>query len=150
MWLLLTLITVQITHAYNFTYFDLALKQCDRYSQWSIHGFWPEYNQTSWPQFCDPSRYKDFKPATIAAFRDLMDKYWYVCNYEYIMENWAFWTHEWQKHGTCQPLPPAVYFRRTIDIFLDVQKNKWHGCCLRGTECLIHINQSTYKWTGKC
>ena len=150
-----------LAKAANVTYNDLALKRCelDGYetveSQWSIHGLWPEYNKTNWPQFCDSLRYKEFQPQTIAAFRDLMNKYWYVC--DSALNNWAFWVHEWKKHGTCQPLPPAVYFRRTIDMFLEAQRVNWYGCCDstyglvdNRLECLIHINRSTYKWLGKC
>lgn len=144
----LTLAFAVTNYIGNVTYDDLALKRC--YNQWSIHGLWPEYNQTNWPQFCDPSRYKDLQPQTIAPFRDLMEKYWYVCDSYDDTENWFFWVHEWQKHGTCQPLPAGVYFRRTIDIFLEAQRINWYNCCSTGVECLIHINRSTYRWLGKC
>lgn len=146
-WILFLLACIEAT---NVTYDDLALKRCEN-NQWSIHGLWPEYNQTNWPQFCDPSRYKDLKPQVLAPFRDLMDKYWYVCESYNAMENWEFWVHEWQKHGTCQPLPVAVYFRRTIDMFLDAQRADWYGCCNNNeSQCLIHLNRTTYKWLGKC
>lgn len=149
----------------NVTYDDLALIRCEyipvsRQYEWSIHGLWPEYNQTTWPQFCNTSRYKEFTPQSIAAFRDLMNKYWSGCEPLSFAEDdtWQFWVHEWQKHGTCQPLPPSMYFRRTIDLFLEAQKANWYGCCdssygLTGdyrNQCLIHINKTTYQWTGKC
>ncbi len=131
--------------AADVTYDDLALKKCNG-PNWSIHGLWPEYDQKSWPQFCDNSRYKDLTEAVIAPILPLMQQYWFSCG----NDNWGFWVHEWQKHGTCQPLPPVMYFRRTIDLFIEAQKNNWYGCSSTGSELLLHVDKVTFKWTGKC
>jgi ribonuclease I len=149
--LVLIIANAYICEAANITYDDLAIKKCDTVSQWSIHGFWPEYNQTNWPQYCDSKRYGDLTPAIVAPIRSLMEKYWYSCE-QLDADNWSFWVHEWRKHGTCQPLPVLIYFRRTIDLFLDTQKKCYYGCCDKAAEtsCLIHINKTTYTWTGKC
>lgn len=82
-----------------------------------------------------------------------MDKYWYSCYGDGSFNNMAFWTWEWQKHGTCQPLGPSLYFRNTIDIFLEAYKKDWYGCCFssgKDPQCLIHINKADHKWTGRC
>lgn len=149
------LILSTLAYTMNITYDDLALKKCE-FNQWSIHGFWPEYNKTNWPQFCNSSRYNEFQPKTILPILDLMNKYWYNCNSNNLMDNWSFWVHEWKKHGTCQPLSASEYFKNTINVFLEAQKNNWYGCCRTENlnnkllECLIHINRSNYHWLGKC
>lgn len=144
---LLSFLSVNYSSAQNVTYDDLALKRCDTTSEWSVHGLWPEYSNSTWPQFCDPSRYKELTPDVLAPFRDLMDKYWYACE----GDSFSFWQHEWNKHGTCQPLPVAVFFRRTIDLFLEAKQKCWYKCCEnKKEECLIHINKQTYNWTGVC
>jgi len=140
----------------SISYDDLALKKCDSAfdiskNTWSIHGLWPEYDQKTWPQFCDPTRYKDLTEDVMAQIVPLMKQYWFSCGAEADSNNWSFWVHEWQKHGTCQPLPPAVYFRRTIDLFLEAQKNNWYGCSTdNATKLLLHVDKVTLKWTGKC
>jgi len=145
-------------------YDDLAL--INNSQEWSIHGFWPEFNKTTWPQFCNKTRYYDFTRSTLQGnLLDQMNKYW-VSNTNLEKEtdeetdngtNWEFWTHEWRKHGTCQPKDPKDYFQNTINLFLQAQHNNWYGCCNNEyfkpnilSECLIHINKTTNKWLGYC
>jgi len=147
--LLFSISTQSQGQSQQITYDDLALKRCND-QDWSIHGLWPEYNQSSWPQYCNSSRNKDFTPKSIDFIMDLMNKYWYSC-VPGNEQNWEFWKHEWNKHGTCQSYQPSVYFNNTLNIFIDAYENNWYGCCdSSNNNCLIHINKTTYKWLGKC
>lgn len=139
-------------------YDDLAL--INNSQQWSIHGFWPEFNKTTWPQFCNKTRYYDFTRSTLQGnLLNQMNKYWPSnTNLEETDKetNWEFWTHEWRKHGTCQSRDPRDYFQNTINLFLQARQNNWYECCnnqfkfIMSSECLIHINQTTNKWLGYC
>lgn len=134
-------------------YDDLAIKTCYGFpkNDWSIHGLWPEYGPEHWPQFCNPSRYGQLTPAAIAPMRLEMDKYWYSCEQNNKYSNWSFWVHEWDKHGTCQPLDVPQFFRRTVDAFYTARENNWYGCCAGQTsQCLIPLNKNTGQFTGKC
>ncbi|GLC48244.1 hypothetical protein PLESTB_000074700 [Pleodorina starrii] len=61
----------------------------------TIHGLWPNYDDGTWPQFCDASNKFDEDK-----LEDLMDE---------LESEWPstmdsdenFWEHEWSKHGTC-------------------------------------------------
>lgn len=135
--------------AINVNYDDLAIELNQQSHEWSIHGFWPEFNRTSWPQFCNKTRYYDFTPNTLQGnLLDQMNKYWSSDTDE---SNWDFWTHEWRKHGTCQPRDPKDYFQNTINLFLEAKQNDWYDCCNdEPSQCLIHINKTTNKWLGYC
>eukprot|EP01122_Echinamoeba_exundans_P000171 TRINITY_DN1014_c0_g1_i1.p1 TRINITY_DN1014_c0_g1~~TRINITY_DN1014_c0_g1_i1.p1 ORF type:complete len:232 (+),score=52.65 TRINITY_DN1014_c0_g1_i1:211-906(+) len=73
-----------------------CLPNADNYNYWTLHGLWPQRNDGSWPQCCpgpsyDPSRLSDLK--------DLLNQYW--PSFEHGSDPNAFWSHEWEKHGTC-------------------------------------------------
>lgn len=168
-------------------YDDLALKYCPNGSNgsngsnglnstngftttdqnnWSIHGWWPEYSRTKWPQFCDPKRYSEFNANAIAPIRSKLELYWGTCpGYP---PAYQLWKHEWQKHGTCVVDVSVVdYFNHTINAFLRAKHNNFYGCCAdpidsidlidsidgkNGDTCLIPfalpLNET--KWLGYC
>lgn len=95
-------------------YDDLALKKCDPSEEWSIHGWWPEYNKSSWPQFCNSSRFKEFNGEAIANIRAGLDKYWFSCG----GDDLEFWRHEWDKHGTCVNLTVEEYVNFVVNDIL--------------------------------
>ena len=139
---------------------DLTIKRCNASDNYSIHGWWPEYSNKSWPSWCDPSRYKEFNNITISPIKELMDEYWYTC------PGWPspyiFWQHEWEKHGTCVESDSVVeYFNHTINAFLQAQNNNWYDCCVgsdsdsdsdSNDQCMIpfSINPNRIKWLGYC
>lgn len=62
-------------------------------SVFTIHGLWPQYQNESWPEWCDPENKFD-----IDAVKDLLDQ----MNIEWPMLYMPdFWQHEWDRHGTC-------------------------------------------------
>ncbi|KAK9819716.1 hypothetical protein WJX72_001609 [[Myrmecia] bisecta] len=60
----------------------------------SIHGLWPNNDDGTFPSFC--SR-KKFRRSDLGELIDDMNKYWPSVK----GSNEVFWTHEWEKHGTC-------------------------------------------------
>ena len=143
----------------NDEYTDLALKKCNE--EWSIHGLWPEYGNSSWPQFCNKTKYADLTHSSIKPILLDLEKYWYSGCYDYLfyavmdvlydMEplfiysdqaNWKFWTHEWQKHGTCTNYTVLEYFSTGIKLFKDFrQQGLIQKCCSSNkAQCLIHVN----------
>lgn len=67
------------------------------YTEWTLHGLWPNYNNGRFPSSCDPNN-----PYDNSEISDLMSS---------IQNNWptfschggeaSFLGHEWSKHGTC-------------------------------------------------
>jgi hypothetical protein len=132
-------------------YDDLALKKCWR-ADWTIHGWWPEHNRTSWPQFCNPRRYHLFNATELEEkLGGRMWNWWSPCP-EWKIDPVKFWRHEWEKHGTCTPDSPLQYFGRTLDLFEAAQGKSWYGCCGQDDkgQCLLHFNKTTDKWLGVC
>ena len=69
---------------------------------WTIHGLWPNRMSGGWPQYCtreqfDPNEIKDLIPE--------MDKDW--PNLMQDRPHYDFWTHEYEKHGTCAETLPG-------------------------------------------
>ncbi len=138
-------------------YDDLTIKRCNNTSDFSIHGWWPEYNNHSWPSWCNPSKYKEFNSETILPIKNLLNSYWYSC------PGWpsaySLWQHEWEKHGTCLDSYSVIeYFNHTINTFLLAKENNWYGCCgdiphwNELSQCMIPFstNSAHTKWLGYC
>jgi len=60
-----------------------------------MHGMWPERNDNTWPQFCTGTQ---FTPTKVAAIRSQLLEHW--PDLEKNDPN-GFWSHEYDKHGTC-------------------------------------------------
>ncbi|KAJ3142089.1 ribonuclease T2-like [Geranomyces variabilis] len=74
-------------------------------NQFTLHGLWADYCDGTYetsPLGCDPARRDDNAKATVdklapKSLREEMEKVWLAADGDY---NW-FWSHEWNKHGTC-------------------------------------------------
>ena len=124
-------------------YYYLSLKRVNKNTSWSIHGLWPQYSQTSYPQFCKniPFDIEKIKPMLLD-----LNKFWYSG----IEPNNVFWKHEWEKHGTCMigDLSVLEYFTRALNVFHNAREHNWFDCCnLSRTECLIPFDLD-YKFMG--
>jgi len=64
-------------------------------TQFTLHGLWPTRNDGSWPQYCNDSQ--PFSPSEIES---LVPELW-VGWYDFQSNGFDFWSHEWDKHGTC-------------------------------------------------
>nr|GME12132.1 extracellular ribonuclease LE-like [Ipomoea batatas] len=84
-------------------------------SDFGIHGLWPNNNDGTYPSNCDSSN-----PYDESKISDLMSK---------MQQDWpslacpsnngsSFWSHEWEKHGTCSEseLDQHTYFETALNL----------------------------------
>lgn len=117
----------------------LALQKCNSSSLYSIHGLWPNYNNTncnsstSYPSFCENI---DFSESMIEPIKPELDLYWYSC----YGNSFSFWNHEIQKHYSCLVNRPTIidYMNFTLKLFFNYSKNL-PTQCLNEEECLIIV-----------
>ena len=95
----------------------LALQQCNRDSDWTIHGLWP-----SGAGFCSG---ESFSLEQIEALIPSLTMFWPSC---YNMPNEKFWEHEWDKHGTCSGYSIEEYFQTTLDL-----RSRFYESCPAGS-----------------
>lgn len=80
----------------------------------TIHGLWPNYKTSGYPQFCTDESYDPTMP--------------YQLGYVTMTTNWpsvidavddyaSFWEHEFTKHGTCTHLTQLQYFQETLKLY---------------------------------
>lgn len=92
----------------------------------TIHGLWPEYLNSTWPQFCNRDK---FNFTAIQNISQDLKVYW--TNFE---NPKTLWIHEYQKHATCAESDPLLtteylYFstglnlRNKYDIFDSLKNN---------------------------
>uniref|UniRef100_A0A7N0UJB8 Uncharacterized protein n=1 Tax=Kalanchoe fedtschenkoi TaxID=63787 RepID=A0A7N0UJB8_KALFE len=82
-------------------------------ADFSIHGLWPNYNDGSYPSNCDPN--SPFDESKVSDLLSSMQKNWptLACPSG---DGTKFWTHEWDKHGTCSEstLDQHSYFEAAL------------------------------------
>ena len=127
------------------TYSDLALQKCDDIlfraidtrSPWTIHGLWPSFNETRYPAFCNAVA---FNASALDPILDDLNLYWPSCE-SYHTSNDAFWSHEWEKHGSCYPQWDELeYFQKTLDVYRGVYDQIDTLCANQTTQCLIALD----------
>eukprot|EP00461_Guttulinopsis_vulgaris_P000344 UN00344 len=112
----------------------LSLQRCKGSSTWTLHGVWPQFGQT-----CTKEK---FDVKQVAPIRSELDKYWMSC--PGYTDNVSFWTHEWEKHGTCAKIESKnatqlQYFTLGLQL-----RDEYHGLCradLTG-ECRITLDKN--------
>ncbi|KAK9119253.1 hypothetical protein Scep_017346 [Stephania cephalantha] len=81
----------------------------------SIHGLWPQYNDGSYPSNCD--YHASFDPSAISDLKSRMEREWptLACPSG---DGDKFWSHEWEKHGTCSAsyLDQHGYFEAALNL----------------------------------
>ncbi|CAM8912849.1 unnamed protein product [Rhodiola kirilowii] len=82
-------------------------------ADFSIHGLWPNYNDGSYPSNCDPD--SPFDESKVSDLLSQMQKNWptLACP---SADGINFWSHEWEKHGTCSEsiLDEHSYFEAAL------------------------------------
>jgi ribonuclease T2 len=68
-------------------------------TSFTLHGMWPERNDDTWPQFCNPNA--PYSHSAISSILPLMLKLWPNLDFGHGHTADSFWDHEWTKHGTC-------------------------------------------------
>jgi ribonuclease T2 len=75
----------------------------------TIHGLWPQYQAGGYPSYCTNEAFDSDAP--VAVGWETMTTYWPDVEYKETDPNYdEFWTHEWEKHGTCSGLTQYEYF----------------------------------------
>ncbi|GAB2248367.1 hypothetical protein Droror1_Dr00008249 [Drosera rotundifolia] len=84
-------------------------------SDFGIHGLWPNYNSGGYPSNCDSSN--PFDPSQIQDLLSQLQTEWpsLTCPSS---DGTSFWTHEWNKHGTCSEsvLTEHAYFAAALNL----------------------------------
>ncbi|GER49490.1 ribonuclease [Striga asiatica] len=75
-----------------------------------IHGLWPNYVNGKWPQNCGQSSLDE---SLISDLMSNMKDEWptLACP---SADGIKFWSHEWEKHGTCTSLDQHSYFQSAL------------------------------------
>ncbi|XVE53229.1 hypothetical protein DITRI_Ditri02bG0187300 [Diplodiscus trichospermus] len=84
-------------------------------ADFGIHGLWPNYNDGGWPSNCDPD--SRFDKSEISELIGTMEKEWPTLSCP-SNDGTKFWTHEWEKHGTCSEseLDQREYFEAALKL----------------------------------
>lgn len=69
----------------------------------TLHGIWPNRNDTTWPQYCTNQQF-DIKK--IESLVPVLMEVWY--DFEHPDNPSEFWSHEYDKHGTCASSDPIM------------------------------------------
>ncbi|CAB3397883.1 unnamed protein product [Caenorhabditis bovis] len=94
--------------------------------EWTIHGLWPNYDNGSYPQFCQGIP-KHFNESLIKPIEDEMKKFWPNLYPKKTVK--SFWKHEYDKHGTCAQSDEKFstefkYFKMILDIYKKLNISK--------------------------
>ena len=84
----------------------LAMQKCAGASEFTLHGLWPVAESCPGKPFSD------------ALVKDLLQEMkvdWLSCP-EKGGDNEGFWSHEWQKHGTCSGLSEHDFFAAALEL----------------------------------
>ncbi|CAN8293590.1 unnamed protein product [Cochlearia groenlandica] len=75
-------------------------KKGETASDFIIHGLWPQFNNGTWPAFCDQTNLFDISKVCYLVRK--MEKKWTEWGVFSCPSNETnLWEHEWNKHGTC-------------------------------------------------
>lgn len=84
-------------------------------ADFGIHGLWPNNNDGSWPSNCDPD--SEFDSSKIDDLMEDIRTHWPTLSCP-SNDGTKFWTHEWEKHGTCSEsaLDQHAYFKSALTL----------------------------------
>lgn len=96
----------------RFYYLCLLVHKNSEDIWYSIHGFWPQYNKTSYPSFC---KKVEFDISKLNPIINDLNTYWKSG----IEKNSDFWKHEYEKHGSCvfTNMTEFEYFNKTLELY---------------------------------
>ncbi|CAA0834679.1 Ribonuclease 1 [Striga hermonthica] len=84
-------------------------------SDFGIHGLWPNYEDGSYPSNCDSNNPYDQSKISELISRMQQDWATLACPSD---DGTKFWSHEWDKHGTCSQsvLDQNAYFTAALNL----------------------------------
>lgn len=77
-----------------------------------IHGLWPNRDDGSWPSNCNE---ETFDKSEVSDLIRRMQQVWPSLSCP-SSDGVKFWSHEWEKHGTCSLLNQHQYFQIALDL----------------------------------
>ncbi|KAG6713054.1 hypothetical protein I3842_05G131100 [Carya illinoinensis] len=96
-------------------------------ADFGIHGLWPNYKDGSYPSNCDPDSV--FDKSQLSELMSSLQKNWPSLSCP-SSNGFRFWSHEWEKHGTCSEseLDQIEYFEAALKLkekvnLLEILKN---------------------------
>eukprot|EP00483_Globobulimina_turgida_P004921 UN04930 len=103
----------------KYTYYTMALQDFCNKGYWSLHGLWPNFSSSCWPEDCSSTQWSN----VTGELEEEMSIYWSCVDILYPSDppQWA-WKHEWDKHGTCMQyydstLTQTEYFNIALEQF---------------------------------
>ena len=132
------LISPPITDHPDIHYYEFAMLKCtDDARTWTIHGLWPQHNNTVWPEYC-----KGNISLNLDKIRSLIPKlnmYWTSC----YGNNEDLWKHEWVKHGSCSNMTEFEYFNTTLELYKQYYESFFKYTCSKNTNhCIIPLSKN--------
>ena len=111
-------------------FYYLSLKRESPLSVWFIHGLWPQYSKTSYPQFC---KIKEFDIEKIQPIINDLKKFWYLTLNEKLdkKQQTDILKIEWEKHGSCMfndidgvdDVDEFDYFKTALTLYVEVMQS---------------------------
>ena len=106
---------------------------------WTVHGLWPDHCDGTYDANCDSSRtYSNISAILRSAGKTELLSYMSTYWKDYQGDDESFWSHEWNKHGTCvSTLEPECYtdhkpteevvdfFQKAVDLFKGLPSYEW-------------------------
>lgn len=85
---------------------------------WTIHGLWPSSDSGEGPSYCGKKPF--FDSSKVKGLLNGLNKFW--PDLIDVGSYYAFWSHEWCRHGTCANSVPSLkgetnYFNKTLQLF---------------------------------
>eukprot|EP00760_Papus_ankaliazontas_P003083 PhM_4_TR11412/c0_g1_i1/m.19962/K01166/E3.1.27.1; ribonuclease T2 len=111
-------------------YFVMAVQLCQGHTSYTIHGLWPQFSKSSWPEYCSK---ENFNPSAVSNISSILRTFWPSC--KGASEN-HFLGHEWTKHGTCTGWSQYKYFETALTVF---NTTNWKSKCGSKTNCKVHV-----------
>ncbi len=124
-------------------YYELALLKNN--NSWHLHGLWPSFTPSKWPQYCNKNKCHVFNLKELESLLPYLDKYWTSTE----EPNVDFWRHEWCKHGSCTNMTLFTYFNTTLSLYFKSRRKNFYNCCNSGEDnCLLNLSWDALNFTG--
>jgi len=107
--------------------YEISMQKCKGSDTWTMHGLWPQ-----WTNGCSgPS----FNYDSLSSLKADLDQYWPSCP-EYGGDDETFWSHEWEKHGTCTGMTEVDFFSKGLQL-----RSQYSGNCNGDAPCSVCVSK---------
>ena len=108
----------------------MGLQKCSDDAQFTIHGLWPAQ------EYCGGSSYSH---SAIADLWSTMEQDWPSCPWSHTSAD-DFYSHEWEKHGSCFGTSEHTYFQDALQIY---ENGGWKSQCDQSSStCTVNVQSS--------